>query len=160
MVALRRSSIRIKHLALLVMLFTSPTLGATNSSWFARVWQSEEGLPNNSVTGVAQTPDGYLWVSTHSGLARFDGVRFQAIPLPTPSGRTLPLIRSMLVGRNSQLWLALEGGVATSVGPEGMKVFTSTNGLSNFRPLVMAQDGQGAVWIGYVDGSACRIAGG
>ncbi len=134
--------------------------GDTNSAWFARLWQAEDGLPNNSVTGVAQTPDGYLWVSTHSGLARFDGVRFQTISLPTPSGRTLPLIRAMLVGRNSQIWLALEGGFALFVGLQQTNVFTSASGLPAFRPLAVAQDGAGAVWIGYVDGSACRIAGG
>ena len=55
---------------------TSPT-PATNAAWFSRAWQSEEGLPGNTVVGVAQTPDGFLWVATESGLARFDGVRFQ-----------------------------------------------------------------------------------
>ena len=38
--------------------------------WFARVWQSEDGLPENNVTGLAQTPDGYLWISSHNGLVR------------------------------------------------------------------------------------------
>ena len=36
----------------------------------------EEGLPQNSVTRIVQTPDGYLWFSTYRGLVRFDGVRF------------------------------------------------------------------------------------
>ncbi len=131
-----------------------------SSPWFARVWQAEEGLPGNSVTGVAQTPDGFLWVSTQNGLARFDGLRFERIPLPIPSGRVFPLIRCLLLGRDGQLWLAMEGAVAMSVTPGRTNVFTSRNGLPNFRPLVMAQDGSGAVWIGYVDGSACRIEGG
>jgi ligand-binding sensor domain-containing protein len=39
--------------------------------------ESDEGLPDNNVCGVAQTPDGYLWVATHGGLVRFDGERFQ-----------------------------------------------------------------------------------
>src|SRR5258705_4031952 len=40
------------------------------------VWTTANGLPQNTVTGVVQTPDGYLWISTFDGLARFDGVRF------------------------------------------------------------------------------------
>lgn len=40
------------------------------------VWTTANGLPQNTVTGVVQTPDGYLWLSTFDGLARFDGVRF------------------------------------------------------------------------------------
>ena len=129
-----------------------------SSAWFARVWQAEEGLPGNSVTGVAQTSDGYLWVSTQNGLARFDGLRFERIPLPIPSGRVFPLIRCLMLGRDGQLWLALEGALAVGVAPGRTNVFTSRDGLVNFRPLVTTQDGTGAVWIGYVDGSACRIA--
>lgn len=40
------------------------------------LWTTANGLPQNTVTGIAQTPDGYLWISTFDGLARFDGVRF------------------------------------------------------------------------------------
>ena len=37
---------------------------ANDASWFARTWQTDEGLPDNAVTGIAQTPDGFLWVAT------------------------------------------------------------------------------------------------
>jgi hypothetical protein len=48
-------------------------------------WGIEEGLPNSSVSSVVQTPDGYLWVGTWNGLARFDGVRFTNFsPVNTP----------------------------------------------------------------------------
>src|SRR6185436_3883770 len=39
-------------------------------------WGRAEGLPHSSVQALAQTPDGYLWVGTGAGLARFDGLRF------------------------------------------------------------------------------------
>ena len=54
--------------------FPLPAGAAPN--YFIRSWQSEAGLPQNKVTAVVQTHDGYLWVGTYSGLARFDGVRF------------------------------------------------------------------------------------
>src|SRR5260370_17782767 len=44
--------------------------------YYVHVWQTEDGLPGNAVPAVAQTHDGYLWVCTYDGLARFDGVRF------------------------------------------------------------------------------------
>ena len=40
------------------------------------VWRMEDGLPQSTVTSLAQTPDGYLWIGTEGGLARFDGTRF------------------------------------------------------------------------------------
>jgi len=40
------------------------------------VWGTREGLPQNTVPAIAQTKDGYLWLGTELGLARFDGLRF------------------------------------------------------------------------------------
>ncbi len=36
----------------------------------------DEGFPGNSCTGISQTRDGYLWFSSFSGLARFNGLEF------------------------------------------------------------------------------------
>ena len=54
--------------------FTS--FAATTPNYITRVWTTDDGLPDSSVTAVLQSHDGYLWVGTRSGLARFDGVRF------------------------------------------------------------------------------------
>lgn len=39
-------------------------------------WTADNGLPQNSVRDIAQTRDGYLWLTTFDGLVRFDGARF------------------------------------------------------------------------------------
>ena len=41
-----------------------------------RVWQTQDGLPENEVEAFALTPDHYLWIGTSGGLVRFDGARF------------------------------------------------------------------------------------
>ena len=58
-----------------------------STDWFNRVWQVDDGLPAANVTGIAQTRDGYLWLGTQSGLARFDGVNFEVVPIPVGSPR-------------------------------------------------------------------------
>jgi ligand-binding sensor domain-containing protein len=53
--------------------------GASQSSvpqYRLDVWTAENGLPQNIVRGIAQAPDGYLWIATLDGVARFDGLRF------------------------------------------------------------------------------------
>ncbi len=45
-------------------------------NYFVRSWKTDSGLPDNVVTAIVQTRDGYLWLGTYGGLARFDGVRF------------------------------------------------------------------------------------
>ena len=41
-----------------------------------QAWLTENGLPQNTVQAIVQTQDGYLWVGTQEGLARFDGLNF------------------------------------------------------------------------------------
>src|ERR1700761_8594012 len=69
-------------------------------------WRSEDGLPQNSVNCLAQTPDGYLWVGTRSGgLARFDGMRFATFnPQSTPDLKDVE-IESLSVDSNGALWI-------------------------------------------------------
>ena len=40
-------------------------------------WRIEQGLPQNTINAVVQTPDGYLWLGTEEGIVRFDGVHFE-----------------------------------------------------------------------------------
>ena len=82
--------------------------------WARRVWQTEDGLPAANVTGIAQTRDGFLWLATQSGLARFDGAHFEEIPIPI--GRARPIIRVMLCDHAENFWLAEDGGVVVRFG--------------------------------------------
>jgi len=41
-----------------------------------RTWLAVDGLPQNSVTSIVQSANGYLWLGTWGGLARFDGISF------------------------------------------------------------------------------------
>ena len=130
---------------------------APDGEWVARAWQLDDGLPDNNVTGVAQTSQGYLWLSTHRGLIRFDGVRFESLQLPDFPRGMHPLIRGMCLGHDDRLWLAEEGALAVSVKPGLSNEVVSVRGLSSFRPQTVVETTDGAVWIGYSDSSACRI---
>src|ERR1043166_3981033 len=44
--------------------------------YVSRTWRTQDGLPESRIRALAQTSDGYLWIGTPGGLARFDGVRF------------------------------------------------------------------------------------
>ena len=52
------------------------------SQYVRLAWDSDRGLPQNSVAAIVQTPDGYIWLGTQEGLARFDGVRFTVFDRP------------------------------------------------------------------------------
>jgi len=79
------------------------------------VWPTEKGLPNSSVTSIAQTPDGYLWVGTYNRLARFDGARFVTFePEDTPE-LLHPRIRKLFLDAQGTLWINTYDGSLTSV---------------------------------------------
>src|SRR5215831_16588191 len=73
----RRQSLRFLAVAL-AFAWLIDLHAETNSfpHYNVRVWQIDDGLPQNSVWAIAQSKDGYLWVGTQQGLARFDGLRF------------------------------------------------------------------------------------
>ena len=51
------------------------------SQYAHTAWRVRDGFPKGIVDSVAQTPDGYLWLGTQSGLFRFDGLRLWALYL-------------------------------------------------------------------------------
>jgi signal transduction histidine kinase/ligand-binding sensor domain-containing protein len=125
------------------------------SSWYARSWQVDEGMPGDSVTGVAQTRNGLLWIGTQAGLAHFDGVRFERMPMPT--GRTYRIIRDFLLDRDEQLWLAEESGVLVRYNTSSGGIKEFTDGIPRAQPTAIVQSGDKAVWVAYADGSLSRI---
>jgi signal transduction histidine kinase/ligand-binding sensor domain-containing protein len=130
------------------------------SDWFVRPWQSDDGLPNSTVTGVAQTPDGYLWLATPSGLARFDGVHFQQFSLLGYVGDQNRGVLAMSFREGSGLTLALDRGAILMLNSGTAQAFTVGSGLPDLIPMSVAQDAEGTVWVAYRGGSICRIKGG
>ena len=95
-----------------VLLLGGRLFGATESvDYLVDVWDTENGLPNSSVTSIAQTPDGYLWVGTYDGLARFDGVRFVTFNTPALGHAR---IQDLFVDASGTLWINTYRGGLTS----------------------------------------------
>jgi signal transduction histidine kinase/ligand-binding sensor domain-containing protein len=67
-------------------------------------WTVDNGLPENEIRGITQTPDGYLWIATLNGLARFDGVRMTVFTRKTP-GLSSNQFGTILQGRGGDLWI-------------------------------------------------------
>ncbi len=77
------------------------------------VWTTANGLPQNTVTGIVQTPDGYLWLSTFDGLARFDGVRFTIFDKGNTNGILNNRFSGIFVDREGTVWATTENGLVT-----------------------------------------------
>src|ERR1700733_14255599 len=74
-------------------------------------WQIPQGLPQSSAQAIARTPDGYLWVGTQEGLARFDGVRFTVFDHGNESAIPDKHISVLYVDTTGRLWIGTRAGV-------------------------------------------------
>ncbi|HWC60045.1 MAG TPA: two-component regulator propeller domain-containing protein, partial [Verrucomicrobiae bacterium] len=96
------------------MLFVATGALAKPSDFLVDLWTSDNDLPDSSVTAITQTPDGYLWIGTYNGLARFDGVRFTTFdPANTPELKN-PRIFGLFTDPRGTLWISTFDGSVTS----------------------------------------------
>ncbi|MFT4176600.1 MAG: two-component regulator propeller domain-containing protein [Luteolibacter sp.] len=96
--------------SLSIFLATLTCGNARNKDFLIRIWQSDEGLPGNVVRSLGQTPDGFLWIATAEGLARFNGLEFEFItPADTEASLPLRLVR-VFTPANGSVWVATSQG--------------------------------------------------
>src|SRR6516225_152199 len=89
-----RNGRKLRGLSVLVagLLLASAQLPALSpqkqlSQYTRTLWTQAQGLPQDTVRAMAETQDGYLWLGTEEGLARFDGYEFLTF---TKEGGQLP----------------------------------------------------------------------
>jgi PAS domain S-box-containing protein len=122
------------------------------SQYLQTVWRAgDAGLPVNSIAALAQSRDGYLWVATSEGLARFDGVRFV-----TFDKRTHPEMRDAQIGaivedRKGRLWIATANALLKKDG-EVFTRYTAADGLPLGAIFGLAVDHDDTVWVSARDG--------
>ena len=119
-----------------------------------QVWTTENGLPQNSANGIVQTHDGYIWLATYEGLARFDGVEFKVFD--RKNTKELPSSWYVRMKEDSAggLWARPAGydpGVVRY--HDGRFTFYDTsNGLPNNRTITWENDRHGTMWLGTLGG--------
>ena len=93
--------------ALGLVLLINLSVNASDRVQF-KTWNTENGLPQNTVNGIVQTPDGYLWLATFDGLARFDGSRFKIFKKSNTSALPMNRIWDLRVDSAGRLWIWTE----------------------------------------------------
>ncbi|MFL5345063.1 MAG: two-component regulator propeller domain-containing protein [Hyalangium sp.] len=124
-----------------------------------RIWQAENGLPQNSTQALAQTPDGYLWAGTYEGLVRFDGVRFTVFdPANTPALQDRS-VTALALDRDGTLWINTNQGLAGLRAGSFFSVPLPDGVIA--RDVHMLQPARdGGVWIATLGSGFMRLSGG
>ncbi|HEY2844384.1 MAG TPA: two-component regulator propeller domain-containing protein, partial [Bryobacteraceae bacterium] len=116
-----------------------------------RIWQSQQGLPQGAIFQIFQTREGYLWLATQTGLARFDGVRFEPVEDIVPGAPANLWFRAALEDRNKALWLGTSESGILRLTPDNINQssmqYTTAQGLPSNAIQCLAQGREGVVWV-------------
>ncbi len=112
-------------------------------------WNTQNNFPDYSVYDIVQTADGYLWLTTGKKLIRFDGTRFEHIPVENkwPDG-----IETLYVDRKG---LLIVGGFNHLLVYQNrqFKALDEKNVRSPYKISCLQDDMYGNLWIGFVNGA-------
>ncbi len=115
-----------------------------------QVYTDREGLPQNSVEGIAFDAKGYLWIATQDGAARFDGRTWTTVDMP--DSRRSNWLLGLHAAPDGAVWFAREGaGVAR--WKEGWTTWDIQDGLPSNRVFLITEQA-GTMWVGTASGPA------
>ncbi len=135
-------------------------LVSASPNYFVRSWQAEQGLPQNKVTAVVQTRDGYLWAGTYSGLARFDGVQFTVFDEDNTPELRSSRVTSLFEAPDGTLWIGDESGQITRCKNGQFKSVAFRPAWAGGEIYNIAADESGTVWALNGEGQLARVSDG
>ena len=113
-----------------------------------RIWHGADGLPSDSVTAIAQTRDGFLWVGTTAGLVWFDGVKFTGIKLGSSASNNPVRVTALCEDSGGRLWIGTQQDGLFELAQGRMQHYARAQGLLDDNVTSLAADSRGQVWIG------------
>jgi ligand-binding sensor domain-containing protein/signal transduction histidine kinase len=116
-----------------------------------QVWLTENGLPQNTVHSLAQTRDGYVWIGTEEGLARFDGIKFTIFDKQKIPELKSNYIRALFVDRRGALWIGTAEGLVQMQGGK-FTTFTTNEGLPSNTIQGIYEDRKNNLWVATANG--------
>jgi ligand-binding sensor domain-containing protein/two-component sensor histidine kinase len=117
-----------------------------------KVWQTQNGLPEQTVQAFAQTPDHYLWIGTTGGLLRFDGARLTVFDSENTPELKENSVFALMVSRDGSLWIGTEGGGLARYEEGRFQSYGTKDGLSDGFVRALYQDRAGTIWVGTDNG--------
>lgn len=129
------------------------TIISPNSTHSIRIWQTEDGLAQNTVTSITQTPDGYIWIGTYGGLSRFDGERFQNYDAVNTPGLEDSSVVSLHQDPRGDLWIGHDSGHITHYHNGHFEPWRISSAHAHQKVSKIGSDRSGVIWVLRQDGS-------
>lgn len=120
-------------------------------------WSVDQGLPHSTIRGIAQTKDGYLWIATHEGVARFDGRSFTVFNRSNTPALLSNGVTALFASRDGSLWLGLRDGGVVRHRKGVFEAIKPIGGIPSGTIEYIDEGKNGAMWIASNSGGVARI---
>jgi len=127
------------------------------SQYILDTWDMRIGLPQDMVDCIFQTGDGYIWVGTEGGLARFSGKEFTVFSTDNTGAIKSNWIRVLAEDSRGNFWIGTYGGGLVYQKNGQFFNLTAADGLSGKSISSIFEDKAGKLWIGTFDGGIDRL---
>jgi signal transduction histidine kinase/ligand-binding sensor domain-containing protein len=150
-------------LVVLCLLLLCPVAAAGDLPWSLgryqhTAWTSKDGAPP-SISSLAQTADGLLWIGGGAGLYSFDGQRFRAFEPAAGEALLSSQILSLHVSGDGSLWIGYETGGVSQLRHGHLIHYDEHNGFSGGGITYIVETRDGAIWVTSTTG-LMRLSGG
>jgi ligand-binding sensor domain-containing protein/signal transduction histidine kinase len=142
-----------------LLALSAPARATAPDGYTRKLWQTQDGLPEQTVQAFAQTPDHYLWIGTTGGLLRFDGSRFTLFDQTNSPQLRENSIFALLASKNGSLWIGTEGGGLVRYRNNELRAYGLADGLSDNFVRALFQDRGGTIWVGTDNGLLRFVSG-
>ncbi len=124
-------------------------------TYIAFNWNTDNGLPQNSINGIVQTEDNYIWLATNEGLLKFDGYKFINYNNSNTPELESNRINAIFLDSKKRMWLYLESkGIVLYQDNKFSNV--ELPGIHHFQYVSeFKEDSQGNIWLGTNTGLLC-----
>ena len=119
-------------------------------------WTTDNGLPHNSINGLIQSSDGYIWLTTTNGIVRFDGVRFRCFLSGITPGIASDTYSyaTLLQDKNGDIWAGTANAGVLRFHNNVFTSYSTNEGLPGTNVVRLDQGADGSLWIFTQDGLA------
>ncbi|NUN70063.1 MAG: hypothetical protein HUU02_10175 [Bacteroidetes bacterium] len=118
---------------------------------------ADNGLPQNTVDLVAQTADGYIWIGTYAGLARYDGIRFIHFNKSITPAFKINHVTSLIEDKNGTAWIGTNGGGVVRYARHRFESISEFDGNGKEFIKSFLQDGSDNIIVGTERGGIHRL---
>ncbi len=116
----------------------------------AVLYDNTNGLPTSEANAITETPDGFIWIGSYSGLSRYDGRSFERVDSTTG----ISSVVSLYVDSKERLWIGTNDNGVAVMEKGKCVIYNHKSGLSSSSVRAIVEDTDGTIYIATTQGIA------